>query len=446
MKIYDEDNPKTVDYSAQAQQSYNEGNIRGAAKAEQNRNVYNALNGNPSANTYNYAGALDHTDYSALGNAQMNSGIGAGVVAATGTMRGGKSANTRGYEKYMNDDTQKAMESYAANGGFQYSDPYGYQDMIAGMNGGIMNRINDYADNSYSNYRAGPEYRNLADLYRQNGQLAMEDTLGTASQMSGGLDSSYAVAAAQQAYNGYMSNLEAAAQAAYKDEMANQAAGINALQNQQQLLAGFDNNLYNREYDLMQYNTDSYLKTLGMYMDDRYRTNALEQDNDQFYANQAYNIWNTNKTLDQNYDLTTMGYGNDQIVAGINAGNRIDVANLNNANSYAIAGMNNATDMAIAQLKNGTGGTATGTGGAGILTKDQINSLNYWEGVAQKGNDEERATAQAIINQIRGTGSAKPTPPQSSGGKTTKTTMPSRPTNVNTGAPAPRPNKTKTKR
>ncbi len=52
-----------------------------------------------------------------------------------------------------------------------------------------------------------PLYQQYEASYTRNGQKAMEDTLGQVSARTGGLASSYAATAAQQAYDGYMSAL-----------------------------------------------------------------------------------------------------------------------------------------------------------------------------------------------------------------------------------------------
>lgn len=58
-------------------------------------------------------------------------------------------------------------------------------------------------------YDAGQDaqYLNYAHLYARRGREAMEDTLGTASGLTGGYASSYAQTASQQAYGRYMQEL-----------------------------------------------------------------------------------------------------------------------------------------------------------------------------------------------------------------------------------------------
>ena len=50
-------------------------------------------------------------------------------------------------------------------------------------------------------------YQYYADRYRRQGKLAMQDTIGQATQLSGGYDNSYANVAGQQQYNAYLGEL-----------------------------------------------------------------------------------------------------------------------------------------------------------------------------------------------------------------------------------------------
>ena len=56
-------------------------------------------------------------------------------------------------------------------------------------------------------YASDPLYQNYARQYTNAGKRAMEDTLAQVSARTGGLASSYAGSAAQQAYNRYMTEL-----------------------------------------------------------------------------------------------------------------------------------------------------------------------------------------------------------------------------------------------
>ena len=99
-------------------------------------------------------------------------------------------------------------------------------------------RMNAAADSlrnmNYTEFTQGDDYKALAQRYRQNGQRAMQDTLGQLAARTGGMASSYATTAAQQANNDYMRTLEDAARSVYE------------LQRQEKL---DDFNLYGSLYD-----------------------------------------------------------------------------------------------------------------------------------------------------------------------------------------------------
>lgn len=83
----------------------------------------------------------------------------------------------------------------------------------------------EYADMNYDSFKQGEEYSGLKKGYEQSGQKAMKDTIGQMAAKTGGLASSYAQTAGQQAYGDWMSRLEDAAYSMYgaqKDEKLNE--------------------------------------------------------------------------------------------------------------------------------------------------------------------------------------------------------------------------------
>ena len=73
----------------------------------------------------------------------------------------------------------------------------------------------EYADMNYDSFKQGEEYSGLKKGYEQSGQKAMKDTIGQMAAKTGGLASSYAQTAGQQAYGDWMSRLEDAAYSMY---------------------------------------------------------------------------------------------------------------------------------------------------------------------------------------------------------------------------------------
>lgn len=123
-------------------------------------------------------------------------------------------------------------------------------------------------------YASDPMYQQYAQQYGNAGKRAMEDTLAQVSARTGGLASSYAGSAAQQAYNRYMTDLdnivpqlEQIAYNRYRDQQSDLASDYNARMQQEalawdryradrndidndiSLLYQLGNNAYNRNRD-----------------------------------------------------------------------------------------------------------------------------------------------------------------------------------------------------
>lgn len=131
-----------------------------------------------------------------------------------------------------------------------YSSPY--QTQIDALYQQISNRPAFKYD-----YKTDPLYQQYEESYTRNGKRAAADTLAQISARTGGLASSYAGTASQQAYGNYMSALAdkipelwQAAYNMYVDEG-------NQLMDRYNLLRGMESDAYGRYQDALgQYNTD----------------------------------------------------------------------------------------------------------------------------------------------------------------------------------------------
>lgn len=127
-----------------------------------------------------------------------------------------------------------------------------YQDKIDDLTDQILERAPFTWDPE-----TDPLYRTYAERYQNNGERAMRDALGQIGARTGGLASSYAVNAAQQAYNGYMGaladkipELRQLAYSMYQDEGEDRRSNL-------ELLAALENEDYAKYQDLLsQYQTD----------------------------------------------------------------------------------------------------------------------------------------------------------------------------------------------
>lgn len=81
----------------------------------------------------------------------------------------------------------------------------------------IDSRIADY---TYQKFVESDDYASLVKRYSKQGLRAMDDTLGRVAARTGGIASSYATTAGQQAYGGYMSELEGIARDMYESNKA----------------------------------------------------------------------------------------------------------------------------------------------------------------------------------------------------------------------------------
>lgn len=151
-----------------------------------------------------------------------------------------------GYTKLPNTSTPFSYETAP-----QYASKY--QDSINELMQEIMGRGKFEYDPE-----SDPLYQNYKDQYTRNGQLAMQDTLGQISARTGGLASSYAGQAAQQTYNGYMSQLADRIPELYELAYEMYMGEDSRLRNNLSLLQGMEDSDYDR-----------YLTALGQYNNDR---------------------------------------------------------------------------------------------------------------------------------------------------------------------------------
>lgn len=196
----------------------------------------------------------------------------------------GKGSGSFGYSQYNPSqsvvDAQNALNSYAAN-------------PVSAWNGGtygasLQQAINKILNREQFSYdlNADALYQQYKDKYLTLGNMAMQDTMGQASGMTGGYGNSYASTAGNQAYQGYLQNLNdvvpelySLAYSKYEQEGQNLLNNYNALNNAYQTeygqyrdkvndwyneydrLANAYYNAYNQDYGLYSDNYDRALQT-----------------------------------------------------------------------------------------------------------------------------------------------------------------------------------------
>lgn len=207
---------KDTDYMKLMQEAEARGDYKAAAQYEQQRNAkiadLNASGTNQwnATTTSDYAGWLDDTDYSQILKDQMATGADAETVAGTLGQRVAKASGTKGLSQYAYDSVYDEAMNYILNQSKQPEFSYEtapaytnkYQEQINQLYQQILNR-----DAFSYNALDDPLYEQYRKSYTREGQRAMEDTLGQVAARTGGYASSYAVSAANQANNYYMSQL-----------------------------------------------------------------------------------------------------------------------------------------------------------------------------------------------------------------------------------------------
>lgn len=134
------------------------------------------------------------------------------------------------------------------DGGISYDNANSYVSQYQAQINALYNAILNREKFSY-NKDEDPLYQQYKDSYTRSGQRAMQDTLGQVSARTGGLASSYATTASQQAYNNYMAaladkvpELYQLAYSMYQDDLSNQRSDLS-------MLMSLDDTDYNRYRD-----------------------------------------------------------------------------------------------------------------------------------------------------------------------------------------------------
>lgn len=203
--------------------------------------------------------------------------------------------------QYANGDISyiKGATGYGSSGGGGGGGSYSYPQFSYGSAPEFVSQwagiIQDLADQilnrdpfSYD-YTQDPLYQQYAETYTREGDRAMQDTLGAVSARTGGLASSYATSAANQANNYYMSQLsdkipelQQLAYSMYQDQG-------NQLMNMLDMVMSLENGDYAKFQDqLSQWNTDRSFN-YGLYQDqianDRYEKEWAYQLQQDQYSN-----------------------------------------------------------------------------------------------------------------------------------------------------------------
>lgn len=182
------------------------------------------------------------------------------------------------YSSNWADTIKQNYNKVAGYGDFVYDLPAPeYKDTYADKRAELLEGITNYDPFSYD-YASDPVYQAYAKQYRREGQRAAEDTLAAASAATGGMPSSYAVTASQQAGNYYGSQLADKIPELYSQAYDRWLNEFSRKQNALAAVQGESASEYDRYLtDLGQYNTDRSF-AYQQYADEYERlANALSQ-------------------------------------------------------------------------------------------------------------------------------------------------------------------------
>jgi hypothetical protein len=253
-----------------------------------------------------------------------------------------------------------------------------WQDEIDEYLGLIKNR-----DPFSYDFNTDALYQQYRDLYTQQGQMAMMDTMGQAAAMTGGYGNSYAQTVGQQAYNQQLSQLNSIMPELYSMAYDRYAQEGQQLQDMYNMYQGLESQDYGR------YQTDlGNWYTQLEYLTDSYNTEReLDYDRYQVGRQEAYKQYATEQ--DRAWDEYLADRQKEQAVAELMAG----------AGDYdrlaAVYGLS-ADEVAAIKAANTPTTTATGKKKYTKLTLDALDTMQ--KAVSRTGNlGDLSALAQTYV-------------------------------------------------
>lgn len=144
------------------------------------------------------------------------------------------------------EQTQNYLQSLLQNKPSDFNSKY--MPQIESLYDKVMNR-----DKFSYDVNADPLYQQYKNQYAQMGQLAMQDTIGNAAALTGGYGNSWAATAGNQAYQGYLQQLNNKVPELYQQAYAQYAQEGEDLQNQLALAAGMYEDEYQKHMDDLGY-------------------------------------------------------------------------------------------------------------------------------------------------------------------------------------------------
>ena len=213
-------------------------------------------------------------DYQQKNNLSVDGIVGANTWGALTKASSGSTGNTATaetkapsfeYKPYAPSDTVAQAEALLQQQLAQK--PGEYQSAWQTQLNDIINQIQNREKFSYD-LNGDALYQQYKDQYTTQGKLAMMDAMGQAAAMTGGYGNSYAQTAGQQAYQGYLQQLNERVPELYQLALNQYNAEGDDMYNRASLLAGMEEQDYGRYRDSM---SDYYTELDRLTEDSRYK-------------------------------------------------------------------------------------------------------------------------------------------------------------------------------
>ena len=209
-------------------------------------------------NNLSVDGIVGANTWGALTKAQSSSGSSSSNATET-------KAPTFEYKPYAKSDTVAQAEALLQQQLAQK--PGEYQSAWQTQLNDIINQIQNREKFSYD-LNGDALYQQYKDQYTTQGKLAMMDAMGQASAMTGGYGNSYAQTAGQQAYQGYLQQLNDKVPELYQLALSQYNKEGDDMYNQASLIAGMEDQAYGRHRDQV---SDYYTELDRLTEDSRYK-------------------------------------------------------------------------------------------------------------------------------------------------------------------------------
>jgi peptidoglycan hydrolase-like protein with peptidoglycan-binding domain len=210
------------------------------------------------------------------------------------------------YDPYSQSDNvlqaNALLQQHSAN------KPGAYQSQWEGVIQNYLNQIQNREDFSYD-VNSDAMYQQYRDLYTQQGQLAMMDTMGQAAAMTGGYGNSYAQTVGQQVYNQQLNQLNEIVPELYQQAYDRYNQEGQELYNQYSLAMDQENMAYGRYQDQMNAWQSELDRLQGNYNAER------EYDRSLYEADRAlaYDAYSSDRTMAFNNYLDAYNRERDKV-------------------------------------------------------------------------------------------------------------------------------------